>query len=197
MAKEQETAKTAVMKPKRPGKKQGQTGELTTFWKVKKGHEKQLRQTLEALDNWPIKEKAYAGMRIGTLHDRRWVLFDNDTRMMFATNYDGEWDPYIAAFAEHNAKAFDMIFAHIEGWPSAGLHDPGILDYIVAHQETAIEYMRFYDGTAQEIHKALQLKKAFDKLVDTPAFRKALSDPSLKPLLETVEFKAVLDQAAA
>lgn len=197
MEKKQTNEKTISMKPKRPGKKQGLTGELTTFWNVKKGHEKQLRQTLEALDKWPIEEKAFAGRRIGTLHDRRWVLFDDDARMMFSTNYDGEWDPYIAAFAEHNANAFDMIFAHIEGWPAAGLHDPGILDYIVAHQETAIEYMRFYDGTVQEIRKALELKAAFDKLVDTPAFKKAMSDPALKPLFETTEFQAVLDQAAA
>jgi hypothetical protein len=77
----------------RPGRKHGATGELTTFWHVKKGHEEQLRAALETLDRWPIEEKAHAGRLIGTLHDRRWVLFDDDTRMMFATNYDGEWVP--------------------------------------------------------------------------------------------------------
>ncbi|MBT2234295.1 hypothetical protein [Nonomuraea sp. NEAU-A123] len=29
--------------------------------------------------------------RIGTLHDARWVLFDDDTRLLFATNFDGDW----------------------------------------------------------------------------------------------------------
>lgn len=182
--------------PARPGKKQGQTGELTTFWNVKKGHEKQIRQVLEELDRWPIEEKAFAGRRIGTLHDRRWVLFDNDTRMMFATNYDGQWDPYIDAFAEHNAQAFDMIFEHIEGWPAAGLRDPGILDFIVAHQPTAVEYMRFYDGTVREIQKALALKKAFEKVIESSAFRDALNNLALKPLLDSPDFKALLDQAA-
>jgi hypothetical protein len=188
--------KTEAAKPKRPGYKQGLTGELTTFWNVKKGHEKQLRQVLEGLNQWPMEERAYAGRRIGTLHERRWVLFDNDTRMLFCTSYDGEWDPYIEAFAEHNAKAFDVIFAHIEGWPSAGLKDPGIFDYIVAHQVTATEYMRFYDGTVKEIQNALKLQKAFNKLIDTQEFREAISNPALKPLLETPEFKAVLDHAA-
>src|SRR5215212_8689416 len=29
---------------------------------------------------------------IGTLHDMRVVFFDNDTRMLFATVFDGTWD---------------------------------------------------------------------------------------------------------
>jgi hypothetical protein len=31
-------------------------------------------------------------MLIGTLHDRRWVLFDDDTRMMFGTNIGIQWN---------------------------------------------------------------------------------------------------------
>jgi hypothetical protein len=123
------------------------------------------------------------------------VLFDNDTRMLFCTNYDGEWDPYIAAFAEHNANVFEAIFAHIEGFPPGGMHDPGLLDYVISHQETAVEYMRFYDGTVHEIQRALSLQKAFEKLLHTPAFQNALTIPALRPLLDTREFKAVLDHA--
>ncbi|MFF1412058.1 hypothetical protein ACFVX6_20185 [Streptomyces sp. NPDC058289] len=180
----------------RPGKKQAATGELTTFWKVKEGHEKQLREALETLEKWPIEQKAHAGALIGTLHDRRWVLFDNDTRMMFCTNYDGEWDPYIEAFAEHNAPAFDMIFQHIEGFPAGGMRDPGILDYLIDHQETAVEYMRFYDGTVPEIQQALTLKKDFEALLDSPEFQRAVRDPAHQELLGTPQFQAVLDHAA-
>jgi hypothetical protein len=180
----------------RPGKKQGATGELTTFWRVRKGHEQQLRAVLEGLDRAPLEAKAHAGMLIGTLHDRRWVLFDDDTRMMFCTNYDGEWDPYIEAFAEHNAPAFEAILAHIEGYPEGGMQDPGFLDYLIAHQVTAVEYMRFYDGTVHEIQRALALQKAFDALIDSPGFQQAVRDPAFKPLVDTPEFQAVLDHAA-
>ena len=192
---DESAASTSTAKP-RPGRKQGATGELTTFWTVKKGHEEALRQALETLDNWPIEEKTFAGEKIGTLHDRRWVLFDDDTRMLFATNYDGEWVPYIEAFAEHNAAAFNMIFTHIEGWPEAGLNDPKVFDFIVAHQSTAKEYMRFYDGTVQEIRRALALQNAFNELIESAAFRQALDDPNFQPLMATPEFQAVLDHAA-
>lgn len=184
------------MSPTRPGKRQGQTSELTTFWKVKQGHEKQLAAVLDALEQTPMEKRRYAGDRIGTLHERRWVLFDDDTRLMFSTSYDGEWDPYIEAFAEHNADAFNAIFAHIEGWPALGLKDPGIFDYIVEHQATAREYMRFYDGTVKHIQKSLKLQKAFDKLLDTPKFREAIGDPACKGLVEIPAFKALLDLAA-
>ena len=37
--------------------------------------------------------------KVGSVHDMRFVFFDNDTRMIFATTYDGDWDPYIDDFA--------------------------------------------------------------------------------------------------
>ncbi|MGY0497411.1 hypothetical protein ACWZHB_02800 [Nocardia sp. FBN12] len=192
---DQSTSEQATEAP-RPGRRQGATGELTTFWHVKPGHEKQIRSALETLDTWPIEEKTFAGELIGTLHDRRWVLFDDDTRMMFSTNYDGEWVPYIEAFAEHNAAAFEMIFNHIEGWPELGLQDPGVFEFILAHQATAIEYMRFYDGTVQEIRKALSVHHAFDRLIDSPAFQAAIRDPKYADMITTSEFQALLDHAA-
>ncbi len=33
------------------------------------------------------------------VHDMRFVFLDNDTKMLFATAYDGEWDAYIDDFA--------------------------------------------------------------------------------------------------
>jgi hypothetical protein len=64
----------ATAKRGRPGKKQGATGDLTTFWHVKNGHERQLRAVLEGLDQASLEDKAHAGMLIGTLHDIDYVL---------------------------------------------------------------------------------------------------------------------------
>src|SRR5262249_22222554 len=36
--------------------------------------------------------------RAGPLHTMRFVFFDNDTRLLFATAYDGDWDTYIDDF---------------------------------------------------------------------------------------------------
>jgi len=37
--------------------------------------------------------------KMGTLHDLRFVLFDNDTRVIFASTYDGGFEQYIKDFA--------------------------------------------------------------------------------------------------
>jgi hypothetical protein len=31
--------------------------------------------------------------RVGTVHDMRFVFLDNDTKLLFVTAYDDEWDP--------------------------------------------------------------------------------------------------------
>ena len=35
---------------------------------------------------------------VGTFHDMRFVFLDNDTKLLFATAYDGDWDTYIDDF---------------------------------------------------------------------------------------------------
>jgi hypothetical protein len=49
-------SEAAPAKRKRPGRKQGATGELTSFWQVKQGHEKQLRAVSEGLQEWPLEK---------------------------------------------------------------------------------------------------------------------------------------------
>ena len=37
-------------------------------------------------------------MAIATIHEARFVLFDDDTRLLFATSFDGPWDAYMDDF---------------------------------------------------------------------------------------------------
>ena len=47
---------------------------------------------------------------VGTVHDMRFVFLDNDTKLLFATAYDGEWDAYIDDFATKIPNALDLLF---------------------------------------------------------------------------------------
>jgi hypothetical protein len=182
--------------PARPGGRQGPTSELTTFFRVKRGHEQQLRAILEASGRRSDEERKALGLAVGTLHEMRWVLFDNDTRLMFCTSYDGEWDPYIEDFVRVAQPIFDTIFVHVEGYPEGGIRDPRAKDYVVQQQVTALDYTRLYDATAKQVRKALAVAEAFQEVLDTPEFGRALEDPALKPLLETPAFQALLHLAA-
>jgi hypothetical protein len=47
-----------------------------------------------------------------------WFLFlENDTKLMMATIYDRDFDPYIEYFALEIGSMFDMVFEHIEDPP--------------------------------------------------------------------------------
>ena len=152
-----------AQKPSRPGMRQGRTSEFTLFFHVKPGHGKLIRNvfTQPGFE----QERAKNAARIGTLHDARWVLFDDDTRLMFATNFDGDWDAYIDDFAANIPDVFDEILQHAEGYP--GIKDPNIKDFIVKHQATACSYYRAISGaTLKDEQKALRVQEAFQHLLD-------------------------------
>jgi hypothetical protein len=59
--------------------------------------------------------------RMGTVHDLRFVIFDNDTRILFASTFDGDWDAYIDDFASKVPEEIDLLFHEVEDWP--GIHE--------------------------------------------------------------------------
>ena len=44
------------------------------------------------------------------LHDMRFVFLENDTKLLFATAYDGEWDAYIDDFVTKIPTSMDIFF---------------------------------------------------------------------------------------
>ncbi|HLZ39013.1 MAG TPA: hypothetical protein VKP64_14960, partial [Mycobacteriales bacterium] len=115
---------TQPAQPHRPGRADGVCSEFTVFTKIKPGHTDALREDLATLASGPALEAGRAALKeIGTLHDARNVIFDEGTRHMFASVFDGSWDTYIDDFARTAiAKNFEMIFSHAEGFP--GIADP-------------------------------------------------------------------------
>jgi hypothetical protein len=111
----------------RIGIRLGSVSELTVIAPFAPGGARRLRTVLRLLNG-----NFSAGDKVGTLHDMRFVFLDNDTKFLFATAYDGEWDPYIDDFATKIPDEMDVIFSAFEGWP--GIHSPEVKDWIVKHQ---------------------------------------------------------------
>jgi hypothetical protein len=181
--------------PERPGMKDGVAGEFTVITTIKPGHADQLRQMLAKIkdvfdvDRSPLDE-------IGTLHDARYVIFDDDTRFMFASVFDGPWDTYIDDFATTRvADNFDKVFSHMEGFP--GIADPNVKGWFVSHQAPALIFLSAYPGlTVKQIWKDQRTNEAFQDVLDTPEFRALLDDPAAAPLLATPAFQRLLDEAS-
>ncbi len=79
----------------RPFKYYGKQGEFTLLAPFKPGPE----GAEKAREIAKLGDAGAATGKIGTLHDVRITLIDNDTRMLFAAVYDGTWDDYIDDFA--------------------------------------------------------------------------------------------------
>jgi hypothetical protein len=174
------TAATGVT---RPGVSVGPTSEFSLFFRVKRGEGEQLREALRVLQKSPGYRPGDYEMPIASIHEARFVLFDDDTRLLFATSFDGPWDAYMEDFASKPLRLFDAIFRHVEGY--SGLPDvTAVKEFILSAQETAGGYARNYGGTVKEIRKARRVNRAFQQVLDDPDAAEALQHPALKPLLD-------------
>ena len=169
----------------RQGLMVGPTSEFSLFFRVKPGEGERVRAALRDLQQTPGYRPGDYGMAVATIHEARFVLFDDDTRLAFITSFDGRWDAYMEDFftSGPTLALFDVIFRHVEGYE--GLPDLEALKaLILGAEETAAAYQRNYGGTVKEIRKALRVNEAFQRVLDDPEAGEALRHPSLKPLLD-------------
>jgi len=153
-------AATGTQTAGRIGARQGKVSELTGVLPFVKGGAKRLRALLEMLDG-----NFRGADRVGTVHDMRFVFLDNDTKLLFATAYDGEWDAYIDDFVTKIPNALDLLFCNIEGWP--GIHSPTVKDWLVNHQIAAEAwYVATPNLTVAETRRLEQVGKAVEDFLD-------------------------------
>ena len=144
----------------RIGNRQGTVSELLVIAPLVPGGAERIRALLE-LRNGDFSDTD----KVGTVHDMRFLFLDNDTKMLFATAYDGEWDPYIDDFAAKIPDGLDVLFTVWEGWP--GIRSPAVKDWIVKHQIPAVGwYVAYPDLTVRDIRRLKRVGKAVDEFLD-------------------------------
>jgi hypothetical protein len=144
----------------RVGKRQGTVSELTVIAPFAPGGAKRLRGFLQLREgNFDDTDK------VGTVHDMRFAFLDNDTKLLFATAYDGDWDPYIDDFATKIPNEMDLFFCNCEGWP--GIHSPSVKDWIVKYQLPADGWYVANPNLSVATAKRLERTgKALDEFLD-------------------------------
>ena len=144
----------------RVGSRQGKVSELLVLAPLAPGGAARTRALME-LRNGDFSDTD----RVGTVHDMRFVSMDNDTKMLFATAYDGDWDPYIDDFAAKIPYGLDVLFSVWEGWP--GIQSPEVKDWIAKHQIPADGwYVANPDLTVRDIRRLKRVGKALDEFLD-------------------------------
>jgi hypothetical protein len=190
------------------GLSDGLVSELATFWNVLPGHEDELRAATQrfadVLRNVPSEKNLNTGLR-----DSRHVIFDNGQRLMWATTFENDWDPYFDDFIQIGLEHFVDWMQHtaqytdVSAWleSSGGLEkfrldNPniesqmkrtvgGLKAIVQSVQSPATGYFNQLSAwTMPQIVKAQRLQETFQQVLDDPAAEEALQHPALKPLLE-------------
>jgi hypothetical protein len=199
---------SAVTTKSGKGLSDGVVSELATYWNVLPGHEDELRaaaqrfaDTLRGID---FDANIHTGLR-----DQRHVIFDNGQRLMWATTFENEWDPYFDDFVKIGIEHFlDWMqhtaeYTHVATWleESGGAEQfrqdnpdleaqmkrsvGGLKAIVQSVQSPACSYFNTLGNwTMPEIDKGMRVQEAFQRVLDDPAAEEALQHPALKPLLE-------------
>jgi hypothetical protein len=151
---------TGTQNAGRIGARQGKVSELTGIIPFAPGGAQRLRGLLQALEG-----NFRGGDAVGTLHDMRFVFLDNNTKLLFATAYDGDWDAYIDDFVTKIPNSMDLIFCNLEGWP--GIHSPSAKDFIAGNQIAAEAwYVASPNLTVAETRRLERIGQAVDEFLD-------------------------------
>ncbi len=146
----------------RIGRRQGKVSELTVIAPLVPGGAQRLRAFLETLHGTIGNELVD---RVGTVHDMRFVFLDNDTKLLFCTAYDGDWDVYIEDFATKIPDILDLQFSDVDGWP--GVRSPMVKDFIASHQITAdFWYVANPNMTVVETRRLERIGEATEEFLD-------------------------------
>lgn len=105
------------------------------------------------------------------LHYLRWILFDvgSGLHFMYQGIFDTDFDKYIDdAIALFNKTGITTVFVNLEGWPDDWRTNvPAVAKFFREHQcPSFLEYGEYPYVAADEIKKALKLKKAFSEALD-------------------------------
>lgn len=156
-----QTPPPPVQSAGRAGIRLGKVSELTIIVPLAPGGAERTRAFLRLLGG-----NLAGADKVGTVHDMRFVFIDNDTRMLFATAYDGDsWDSYIDDFVTKIPDYLDIMDSAWEGWP--GIRSPHAKDYLAEHQVSAEGwYVGNPDLTVAETRRLQRIGQAVEEFLD-------------------------------
>jgi hypothetical protein len=169
------------------GLSHGVVSELAAFFEVIPGHEQALREACQrfavTVMNTDPQKFQKPGMR-----DVRFVMFDDDRRIIMLTTFETDWEPYVDdAVMVIGPEHWRDWQQHCVGF-DAYKSQPSLAVLRDSLQESQIPATAYYnilaDYTIPQIKKALGLEQTFQQLLDDPAAVQALQQPALKALLD-------------
>lgn len=196
-----------VTKKSGKGNSHGVISEVSAYFTVKPGHEDEARAAALRFGEMLKKSDPKDVQRTG-LRDARLVNFDDGRRLMFASGFETDFDPYVddvilvvgiehfLDWLQHTVEAEELVASVKSLVKNLDENDPTFeekvkpasaqLKAVIQKVQTpATTYFNaLSDLMMPQIKKAQRLEQAFQQVLDDPAAQEALQHPVLKPLLE-------------
>ena len=142
---------------------------FTIIAKIIPGREDAVRQYGKKIED-TIAQLPEA-LEVLKLHYLRWVLFEigKDTYFMYQGIFDTDFDKYTEdAVALFTKYGINTVFENLEGFPADWkTNSPAFVKFVREHQRPSfLEYAEYPYATADEIKKALRLKRSFSGMLD-------------------------------
>ncbi|MER6568740.1 hypothetical protein ABT288_21790 [Streptomyces sp. NPDC001093] len=156
---------TVARQPDGYGKRIGEVAEITVLFDAKPGGAERFRQNAAKIQD----EAFHYEKLVGTVHDFRVTFINNDTQIIGAVTYDGDFKPYMADIFANAGPWFDEMFEGVaEGYP--GATDPHIVDWLATKiVEADMWYASNPTMTVEDTAKAQKVTQAFNTLLDAAA----------------------------
>ncbi|HEX4771381.1 MAG TPA: hypothetical protein VH351_11140 [Bryobacteraceae bacterium] len=142
---------------------------FTIIAKLKPGREPAMRAYADTIEK-TLESDPYVLSSL-KLHYLKWVIFDigADKYFMYQGIFDTEFDKYTDdAVAIFTQAGLDTAFENLEGFPEDWKTNPsGFIKFVREHHRPSfMEYGEYPFVTAQEIKKALNVKRALGDMLD-------------------------------
>ena len=133
--------------------------QLTLVTMVDPQHVDRVKAVMAAIDSCEAPRAARFLIGVSTIHFVRWLLIDEDSRLILLSEYDGSWENYIGEFAEMILSGLDAIWETSFGYPPDGARDlPAFKRFLRAHQVPAEVFFSAYpDATTLNVGNDLEL----------------------------------------
>lgn len=139
----------------------GQVTALTVITPIIPERLEILKQVLEAVQQDPSQSIA----KIATIHFARWVVIDNGTRLLFTSNFDGQFEDYIQDFVREIPDGLDRIWGNCVDYPGSRPIE-GFFEYIAKHRfDENCFYAAYPNLTVRDVFDGAKWKAAGLRLI--------------------------------
>jgi hypothetical protein len=155
-------AQKVTTQPDGPGLRIGRRAEISGIVPLVSDGARMFRERLPQFQ----AEAAYWEERVGTVHDFRMFLLENDTKLFFSIVFDGDFKPYLDDIANKAGAWLESIFlGPVDGFK--GFKDPGFVEWFSKFLISAeFFFASFPEATCRDVKKGLRVLNAFEHLLD-------------------------------